>query len=85
MCIYGSITSSSGKIFILPIDYMFIGSAITILLGKAKIYNVDQIATFTQTHKKIVWLDIPVYEVFTMYIFYSIQLKNKTIILEIVI
>ena len=50
---------------------------ISVFFGKSKVNNIHQTALLSKSHQKIVWFDVPMYEVFTMHILYSADLCNK--------
>ena len=47
---------------------------VSVLLGQAKVNDVDQVALLAQTHEEVVWLDVPMDKVLVMYIFNTADL-----------
>ena len=60
MGVDGGISGCSGQVLILSIRDVKVGLWIAILLRQAKINNIDLIASLSNTHQEVVWLDIPV-------------------------
>lgn len=58
----GSITSSTGQIFVLPIRDMEVGFWVTVLLGQSEINDIDLVATLANAHEEVVRLDVTVDE-----------------------
>lgn len=58
------------------VGYMFVGLWVDILLGQAKVDDVDGVLRLTRTpaDQEVFWLHVAVDEVLTMYIFYSVKL-----------
>lgn len=67
----------TGEIFIFPVRYVLVGSAIAIFFRQSEVYNVHKIAFLSQPHQEVVWFDIPMDEIPTMYVVCSTYLQNK--------
>lgn len=76
MSVDGSVASRAREVFILPVGDVLVCSGITVLLGQAKVNDVDQVALFTETHQKIVRLHISVDEVLGVDVFNSTDLEK---------
>jgi hypothetical protein len=62
---------------VLPIRNVLVGLGVDILLGQAKVDDVDDVLVLAglPTDEKVLRLDIAVDQVLTMYIFYSVKLR----------
>lgn len=77
MCVNTGISSCACQILVLTVGYVLVCTSIPILFGKPKINNVDKVALFSQSHEKVVRLDITMNEVLGMNILYPANLKTK--------
>lgn len=61
---------------VLPIGNVLVGLRVYVLLGQAKVNDVDCVLVFTglATDEKVLWFNVSIDQVLTMYIFYSVQL-----------
>jgi len=66
VCVDASISGCSGKVFVFSVRYMLVGACVPIFFGQAEIDDVYQVTFFPQAHEEIVWLDIPMDEVFAV-------------------
>jgi len=64
----GGVTGSAGKILVLPVGNVEVSLRVSILLGKTEIDHVDLVATFSDPHQEVVWLDVAVNEVARVYV-----------------
>jgi len=62
MCIYGSVSCCAGEVFVFPVGNMLVGSMVSVLLGKSKVNDVDQVTLFPKAHQEVVGLDVSVNE-----------------------
>jgi hypothetical protein len=60
MSVDGSITSCASQVLILSVRDVEMGLGVAVLLGKAKIDNVDLVSTLANAHEEVVGLDISV-------------------------
>jgi len=58
MCVDGSVTGSTGKIFVLTIGDMLMSFTISILFGQTKIDHIDNVGFFSETEEEVIGLDI---------------------------
>ena len=58
MSVDGSITSSSGQVLIFTVWDMEMCLWVTIFLSETKVDNVDLVASLSNTHQEVIWLDI---------------------------
>lgn len=63
MCVNGGVASSASQVFILPVWNVLMRTSITVLLGQAKVYDVDKIALLAKPHQKVVRFNISVNKV----------------------
>ena len=54
---------------------MLVSPWIPVFLGQAKVNDVHEATLLTQSHQKVIWLDVPMYKVFTVNILYSADLE----------
>lgn len=76
MRVDGRVASRAREVFILPVGDVLVCSGITVLLGQAKVNDVDQVALFAQTHQEVVRLHVSVDEVLGVDVFNSTDLKK---------
>ena len=69
MCIDGGISCRSGKIFILTVGNVLVGSWITVFLGETKVDNVNDALTFAQADEEVVRFDVSMDEAFGVDVF----------------
>jgi hypothetical protein len=69
MGIDGSISSGSGQVLILTVWDVEVSFWVTVFLCETKINDIDLVATFSNAHQEIVWLDITVDEGFGVDVF----------------
>lgn len=74
----GGITGSSGQVLVLSVRDVKVGLRIAILLGQAKVNNVDLVSSLSNTHQEVVWLDITVDEALGMDVLNSGDLWTKS-------
>ena len=79
MCVYAGISRSPREILVFSVGDMLMSSSVPIFLGQAKVYYIHKVAFFAQSHEKIVWLNIPVYEVLWMNVFHPTDLQHSSI------
>lgn len=64
----GSVASSASQVFVLAIRDVLVGASISVLLGQAKVNDVNKVALLPQAHKEVVGLDVSVDEVLGVYV-----------------
>ena len=74
MCVDTGVTCRPRQIFVFSVWYVLLRACVAVLLGKAKVYDIHQIAFLSKTHEEIIRLDIAVDEVLCMNIFHSADL-----------
>ena len=50
MCVYTGVSRRSREILVFPVRYVLVCPRISIFFGKAKVYNVNQISFFAESH-----------------------------------
>lgn len=63
MCVNGGVASSASQVLVLPVGNVLMCAGIPVLLGQAKVYDVDQVALLAKAHQKVVGLDVSMNEV----------------------
>ena len=53
-----SIASSTGQVLVFPVRDMEVSLRVPVFLRKAKIDDVDLVASLSDAHQEVVWLDI---------------------------
>ena len=78
MSVYAHVASSSCQTFVLPIGDVFVCVRINVLLGKTKVYNVDDVAPFVRltTDEEVLWFDVSVDELLGVDILHSRYLQR---------
>ena len=71
------VSRCAGQVLVLPVGYVLVRVDVPVLLGQAKVDDVDQVALLTQPHQEVVGLDVPMDKVFVMYIFNTADLQNE--------
>ena len=66
----------SRQTLVLPVGNVLVGLRVNVLLGQAKVDDVDGVLVFAglPSDEKILRFDVTVDQVLTMYIFYSVEL-----------
>lgn len=66
MCINTHISGCPRQTLVLSVWNMFVSFWVDVLLGQTKVYNVDDVLLFCRlsAYQKVLWLYIPVYEMF---------------------
>jgi hypothetical protein len=59
----GGVTSSSSEVLVLSVGNVQVCLRVSVLLGQSKVNNVDLVASLSNAHQEIVWLDVSVDEV----------------------
>lgn len=77
MGVDGSVASSASQVFVLAIRDVLVGASISVLLGQAKVNDVNKVALLPQAHKEVVGLDISVDEVLGVYVFDTADLRTE--------
>lgn len=72
MCIDGSVTSSSCKIFVIFVRNVYSFPSL-ILLGQPKINHEDNVGLFLSSNQEIIRFDIPMQEPLSMYVLDSVK------------
>lgn len=75
MSVNTRISRCPSEILILLVGYMCICFGVTVSLCQAKINHVNLVATFSDTHEEVVWLNIPMNESFGMTVFNTRELE----------
>ena len=80
MCVDASISGGSCQVLVFPVRDVLMSSGITVLLGQAKVNDVDKIAFLPQPHEKIIGLHVSVNEILGMDVLNStdLSMRNKT-------
>ncbi len=76
MSVDGSVACCAGEILVFPVGDVLVGSSVPILLGQAKVNDIDKVALLAQTHQKVVWFHITVDKVFRVNVFNSVDLEQ---------
>lgn len=63
MSVDGSVASRARQVFVVPVADVLVRSGVAVLLGQAKVDDVDQVALFAETHQEVVRLHVLVDEV----------------------
>ena len=63
MSVDGSVTSSASQVLVLSIGDVKVGLRVPVLLGETKIDDINLVATLSNSHQKVVWLDVAVDEI----------------------
>ena len=71
------VSRCAGQVLVLPVGYVLVRVDVPVLLGQAKVDDVDQVALLTQPHQEVVGLDVPMDKVFVMYIFNTADLRAE--------
>lgn len=71
------VTSRTSQVLVLPVRNMEMSLWVTELLRETEIDDVDLIATLADTHKEVVWFDIPMDEVARVDVFNARDLRIK--------
>lgn len=58
---------------------MFVCAPIAILFSQSEVYDVDEVSLLSQTHQKVVWLNITMNKVAAMNVICSTYLQNREI------
>ncbi len=77
MGVDGSVASSASQVFVLAIRDVLVGASISVLLGQAKVNDVNKVALLPQAHKEVVGLDVSVDEVLGVYVFDTADLRTE--------
>jgi hypothetical protein len=68
MGVDGGVAGSAGEVLVLPVGYVQMGAGVAVLLGQAKVDDVDLVAALGDAHEEVVGLDVTVQEVFGVHI-----------------
>lgn len=63
MCIDGGIACCASQVLVLPVRNVLVCAGITVLLGQAKVNDVNQVALLAKPHQEVVRLYISMDEV----------------------
>ena len=77
VCVDAGISGCPREILVFPVGDVLMRTGITILLGQAKVNDVDQVPFLPQAHEKIVRLDITMDEVLGMDVLNSTNLQRR--------
>lgn len=61
--VYGGVAGGAGQVLVLTVGDVLVCAGVAVLLGQAKVNNVDQVPLFAQAHEEVVWLHVSVNEV----------------------
>ena len=77
MCVYAHISGGAGEALVLPVRDVLVAVWVDVLLRQTKVYDVDDglIGGAVATEEEVLWLHVPVYQVFTVYILQSCYLE----------
>lgn len=70
------ITGCASQILVFPVRDVLVGPGVSVLLGQTKINDVYEVALFAKAHKEVVWLHIPMDEVFGMNVLNTADLEE---------
>lgn len=73
----GCVSSSTSQVLVLSVWNVEMSLRVAIFLSETKINNINLVATFSNTHKKVVGFDIAVNERLRMNIFDTRYLYNQ--------
>ena len=59
----GGVASSTGQVLVLSVGDVKVGLRVPVLLGETKIDDINLVATLSDSHQKVVWLDVAVDEI----------------------
>lgn len=74
MCVDACISGGASKVLVFSVRDVLMCAGITVFLGEAKVYDVDQVAFLSQAHEEVVRFDISVDEVLGMDVLNSTDL-----------
>lgn len=76
MSVNGGIAGSASQVLILTIRDVLMCAGVTILLGQAKVYDVDQVSLLAKPHQEIIRFNVSMNEVFGVYVLDSANLER---------
>lgn len=78
MCINRHVSSCARKALVLPVRNVFFGFWVNVFFRKAKVYDVNDVLLLVSlpTDEKVLWLHVPIDEVFRMDILHAGNLGN---------
>ena len=74
MCVDACVSGSPGEVLVFSVRDVLMCACVTVLLGKAKVYDVDKVALLSQAHEEVVRFYISVDEVLGVDVLYSADL-----------
>ena len=74
MCVDACISGGASEVLVFSVRDVLMCAGVTVLLGEAKVYDVDQVAFLSQAHEEVVRFDISVDEVLGMNVLNSTDL-----------
>lgn len=78
MSVEGGVTGSARELFVLFECYVLFGSRVYELFGESQIDQVEDTWVLFEAHEEVVWLDIPMHELFIMHVLQPIyELSSK--------
>lgn len=80
MCVDGGVAGGARQVLVLAVGDVLVCASIAILLSKAKVDNVDQVALFAQSHQEIIRLHISVNEVLGVNVLNATDLEENRVI-----
>ena len=79
MCVDAHIPSGASETLVFPVRYVFVGFRVDVLFGQPKVDDVDDVWLFggLSSNQEVLWLHVPIDEVFGVNILHPRQLKRK--------
>lgn len=77
MGVDGGVASSASQVFVFAVRDVLVGASISVLLGQAKVNDVNKVALLPQAHKEVVRLDVSVDEVLGVDVFDTADLMTE--------
>ena len=74
MCVNTGPLRRARQIFVFYVRYVLLCACTAVLLGKAKVADVHQVALLSQTHEEIFGLDVAVDDVLCVNVLHSVDL-----------
>lgn len=59
----GGVTSRAGQVLVLSVRDVQVGLGVAVLFSQTKVDDIDLVASLSNTHEEVVWLDVAVDEV----------------------
>lgn len=63
MCVDRGVACCASQVLVLPIRNVLVRAGVSVLLGQAKVNDVDQVALLAKAHEEVVGLDVTMDEV----------------------